>query len=30
LRLVRVRIGKLKLEDLAPASWREVQPSEVE
>ena len=30
LRLVRVRIGKLLLKDLAPGGWREVQPSEIE
>jgi 23S rRNA pseudouridine2457 synthase len=30
LRLVRVRIGKLQLKDLAPGDWVEVQPSEIE
>jgi 23S rRNA pseudouridine2457 synthase len=30
LRLVRVRIGKLQLKDLAPGSWREIQPSAIE
>jgi 23S rRNA pseudouridine2457 synthase len=30
LRLVRVRIGKLELKDLAPGDWRKVQPSEIE
>jgi 23S rRNA pseudouridine2457 synthase len=29
LRLVRVRIGKLQLRDLAPGHWREVQGSEI-
>jgi 23S rRNA pseudouridine2457 synthase len=29
LRLVRVRIGKLELKDLAPGDWREVQGSEI-
>ena len=29
LRLVRVRIGKLQLKDLAPGDWREVQESEI-
>jgi 23S rRNA pseudouridine2457 synthase len=29
LRLVRVRIGKLALKDLAPGDWREVQGSEI-
>jgi 23S rRNA pseudouridine2457 synthase len=29
LRLVRVRIGKLQLKDLAPGDWREVQGSEI-
>jgi 23S rRNA pseudouridine2457 synthase len=30
LRLVRVRIGKLELKDLAPGAWRLVQGSEIE
>jgi 23S rRNA pseudouridine2457 synthase len=30
LRLVRVRIGKLELKDLAPGAWREVRGSEIE
>jgi 23S rRNA pseudouridine2457 synthase len=30
LRLVRVRIGKLELKDLAPGAWREAQGSEIE
>jgi 23S rRNA pseudouridine2457 synthase len=30
LRLVRVRIGKLELKDLAPGDWVKVQPSEIE
>jgi 23S rRNA pseudouridine2457 synthase len=29
LRLVRVRIGKLRLRDLEPGQWKKVQESEI-